>query len=76
MYEVPEEIASAVRDKEQQDEIQFADLSRRNIALAPIKTNADGGMHPIFVEAVKKNQIGVRRRNDASWPRRRPEQFR
>ena len=38
---------------------QFADLSRRNIAAAPIKTNADGGMHPVFVEAVKKNQIGV-----------------
>src|SRR6185436_683937 len=29
------------------------------IPLAPIKTNADGGMHPVFVEAVKKNQIGV-----------------
>ena len=59
VYEVPEEIASAVRDKERTDEIQFADLSRRNIAMAPVKTNADGGMHPIFVEAVKKNQIGV-----------------
>jgi hypothetical protein len=58
-YAVPEEIASLVRDKERSDELQFADLSRRNIATAPIKTNADGGMHPVFVEAVKKNQIGV-----------------
>ena len=58
-YVVPEEIASLVRDKEHKDELQFADLSRRNIATAPIKTNADGGMHPVFVEAVKKNQIGV-----------------
>ena len=58
-YVVPEEIASLVRDKERKDELQFADLSRRNIATAPIKTNADGGMHPVFVEAVKKNQIGV-----------------
>jgi murein L,D-transpeptidase YafK len=58
-YVVPEEIANLVRDKERTDEIQFADLSRRNIATAPIKTNADGGMHPVFVEAVKKNQIGV-----------------
>ena len=58
-YEVPEEIASLVRDKEQRDEQQFADLSRRNIPVAPIKTNADGGMHPVFVEAVKKNQLGV-----------------
>jgi len=58
-YQVPEEIASLVRDKERQDEIQFADLSRRNAPVAPIKTNADGGMHPVFVEALKKNQIGV-----------------
>ncbi len=58
-YEVPEEIASLVRDKERQDEQQFADLSRRNIPVAPIKTNADGGMHPVFMEAVKKNQLGV-----------------
>jgi murein L,D-transpeptidase YafK len=58
-YEVSSEIASLVRDKERRDDIQFADLSRRNIALAPIKTGADGGMHPVFVEAVKKNQIGV-----------------
>ena len=56
---MPEEIASLVRDKERKDEQQFADLSRRNIPVAPIKTNADGGMHPVFVEAVKKNQIGV-----------------
>jgi hypothetical protein len=58
-YEVPEEIASLVRNKERTDDLQFADLSRRNVPLAPIKTNADGGMHPVFVEAVKKNQIGV-----------------
>jgi len=58
-YEVQEEIASLVRDKERTDDLQFADLSRRNVPLAPIKTNADGGMHPVFVEAVKKNQIGV-----------------
>jgi murein L,D-transpeptidase YafK len=58
-YEVPQEIASLVRDKERQDEQQFADLSRRNTPVAPIKTFADGGMHPVFMEAVKKNQLGV-----------------
>jgi murein L,D-transpeptidase YafK len=58
-FEVPEEIASLVRDKEHQDELQFADLSRRNVPVVPVKTNADGGMHPVFMEAVKKNQIGV-----------------
>src|SRR6476660_2130347 len=58
-YEVPEEIASLVRDKERQDEQKFADLSRRNTPVAPIKTYADGGMHPVFVEAVKQNHLGV-----------------
>jgi hypothetical protein len=58
-FQVPEEIASLVKDKERQDDTQIAELSRRNIAMAPIKTGADGGMHPVFVEAVKKNQIGV-----------------
>ena len=38
---------------------RFAELVRRNVAAAPIKTNADGGMHPVFVAAVKRNQIGV-----------------
>jgi murein L,D-transpeptidase YafK len=58
-YQVSEEIASLVKDKERKDDHQFAELTRRNIALAPVKTNTDGGMHPVFVEAVKKNQIGV-----------------
>ena len=58
-FQVPEEIASLVKDKEQKDDVEFAELSRRNIAMAPIKTGADGGMHPVFVEAVKKNQLGV-----------------
>ena len=48
-----------MQDKQRKDEIQIAELSRRNTPVAPIKTNADGGMHPVFVEAVKKNQIGV-----------------
>ena len=59
VYQVSEEIASLVRERERQDEIQFADLSRRNVTVAPIKTNADGGMHPVFIAAVKKNQLGV-----------------
>jgi murein L,D-transpeptidase YafK len=58
-YEVDAEIAAAVQQKEQRDDARFAELARRNVATAPIKTNADGGMHPVFVAAVKRNQIGV-----------------
>jgi murein L,D-transpeptidase YafK len=59
VFEVNSEIASAVQDKQQEDEVQTAALIRRGSPTAPIKTNADGGMHPVFVDAVKRNQIGV-----------------
>ena len=58
-YEVDAEIATAVQEKERRDDAKYAELARRNVATAPIKTNADGGMHPVFVAAVKRNQIGV-----------------
>ncbi|MGH6737811.1 MAG: L,D-transpeptidase family protein, partial [Bradyrhizobium sp.] len=58
-YRVPEEIASLVKEKEQKDDQQFAELTRRNVATAPVKTYADGGMNEVFMEAVRKNQIGV-----------------
>jgi murein L,D-transpeptidase YafK len=58
-FQVPEEIATAVKDKERQDDAQFAELSRHGIPTAPIKTYADGGMNKVFVAAVKNNQIGV-----------------
>jgi murein L,D-transpeptidase YafK len=58
-FQVPEEIASAVKEKEQNDDVQVAELVRRGTPTAPVKTYADGGMNPIFVAAVKRNQIGV-----------------
>jgi murein L,D-transpeptidase YafK len=59
-FEVPEEIASAVREKQRQDNIQVAELSRRGTPVAPVRTNADGGMHPVFIAAVKRNEVGVK----------------
>ena len=58
-YEVAQDVADAVQQKQRQDEYQTADLIRRGTPLAPIRTNADGGMHPVFVAAVKRNEIGV-----------------
>jgi murein L,D-transpeptidase YafK len=59
-YQVPEEIVAAVREKEQNDNTQTAQLIRRGTPVVPVRTNADGGMHPVFVAAVKRNEIGVR----------------
>jgi hypothetical protein len=59
VFEVPDDIANAVAEKQRKDEVQTAELIRRGAPVAPIRTNADGGMHPVFVAAVKRNQIGV-----------------
>jgi murein L,D-transpeptidase YafK len=58
-FQMPEEIASAVNDKQRKDEHQTAELIRRGTPSAPIKTYADGGMNKVFVTAVRNNQIGV-----------------
>jgi hypothetical protein len=58
-FQVPDEIASGVNDKQRKDEHQTAELIRRGTPTAPIKTYADGGMNKVFVAAVKNNQIGV-----------------
>jgi murein L,D-transpeptidase YafK len=58
-YGIPEDIADLVREKQHNDEVQTAELIRRGSPSAPVRTNADGGMHAVFVSAVKRNQIGV-----------------
>jgi len=49
VYDVPKEIAEAVRDKERQDHIEYADLVSRNIAVAESHRGVDGGMNPVFL---------------------------
>jgi murein L,D-transpeptidase YafK len=52
-YEVPEPLARAVTAKRQSDDQQIAELVSAGIEVAPIRTNADGGMHPVFVAKMK-----------------------
>src|SRR5204862_5482843 len=56
VYEVPAEVAAAVKDKQRQDDAQISSLSLRTIA-APIKTGRDGGMHPMFLAKLKPQEI-------------------
>lgn len=56
VFEVPQDIATAVQDKQRRDEVQTADLIGRGTPVAPVKTYADGGMHPVFVNALKGGQ--------------------
>ena len=56
-YQVPEQIASAVAAKQRSDDAQFAALSTSS-PVAPVKTGADGGMHPIFLAKLKERETG------------------
>ncbi|MGE3149506.1 MAG: L,D-transpeptidase family protein [Pseudorhodoplanes sp.] len=57
-FEVPAEIAEAVNEKQRKDDIEIAELTRRNTPVAPVRANTDGGMNPVFLAALNsaKNQ--------------------
>jgi len=48
VYEVPAEVADAVRDKQRQDDIKIAELISRGTPTARSRAGVDGGMHPVF----------------------------
>jgi murein L,D-transpeptidase YafK len=58
VFATPDDVVAAVRDKQRVDDVKIAQLSNRT-PIAPVRTGADGGMHPVFVAAVKRNEIGV-----------------
>jgi murein L,D-transpeptidase YafK len=60
VFEVPAEIAEGVNEKQRKDEIEIAELTRRNIAMAPIRTGTDGGMNPVFLAALNAKGQEVR----------------
>jgi murein L,D-transpeptidase YafK len=49
VYEVPKEIASLVKEKEEKDGAEYAELVASNIALAPSHKGVDGGMNNVFL---------------------------
>src|SRR5439155_4319193 len=52
-YTVPQEIASAVRDKERRDDNQLAQLVARGGPTAATSTGGQGGMNATFLAAVR-----------------------
>ena len=47
-YEVPADIIAAVREKQERDAIQIAELANHT-PVAPIKTGSDGGMNSVYL---------------------------
>jgi murein L,D-transpeptidase YafK len=52
-YDIPAEIASAVRAKRQKDERDFALLESRNVPVQPVRTGRDGGTNPVFASRLQ-----------------------
>jgi murein L,D-transpeptidase YafK len=54
-YDIPGDIAAAVREKRQKDEREFAALAARGIPVEPVITGRDGGTNPVFAAKFQQN---------------------
>ena len=62
-YVIPDEVADAVREKQQQDEAETAKLIAKGTPVARINTGIDGGMNKVFAAKLPGRQHRpVRRR--------------
>jgi murein L,D-transpeptidase YafK len=48
-FEVPQEIAGPAIEKQRNDDYQLAQLTKENVATAPVVMGTDGGMNRVFV---------------------------
>ena len=58
-YVIPDEVASAVREKEQADEAETAKLISKGTPVARLNTGIDGGMNRIFAAALPNGNTGL-----------------
>jgi murein L,D-transpeptidase YafK len=58
-YVVPDEIADAVRQKEQEDQAEIAKLIARGTPVARMNTGIDGGMNKVFASKLPDGNTGL-----------------
>ena len=58
-YVIPDEVADAVREKQQQDEAETAKLIARGTPVARINTGIDGGMNRVFAARIPDGSTGL-----------------
>ena len=58
-YQVPEDVAEAVRDKQRQDELKTAQLVTRGTPVARSRAGIDGGMHPVFASKLPDGDAAI-----------------
>src|SRR4051794_24665111 len=59
VYVIPEEIADAVREKQQQDTAETAKLIAKGTPLARLNTGIDGGMNKVFAAKLPGGETGL-----------------
>ncbi|WP_051380635.1 murein L,D-transpeptidase family protein [Bradyrhizobium sp. WSM1743] len=58
-YVIPEDIASAVREKHAKDEAEYARLVAKGTPVARMNTGIDGGMNKIFAAKIPEGSTGL-----------------
>lgn len=58
-YVVPDEVAEAVREKQEADQAQFDKLVSRGTPVAQMNTGIDGGMHKVFAAKLPNGNTGL-----------------
>ncbi|HEX9211044.1 MAG TPA: murein L,D-transpeptidase family protein [Bradyrhizobium sp.] len=58
-YVIPEDVASAVREKQARDEAEYAKLVSKGTPVARMNTGIDGGMNKIFAAKIPEGSTGL-----------------
>jgi murein L,D-transpeptidase YafK len=58
-YVIPDEVADAVREKQQQDQVETARLTAKGIPVARLNTGIDGGMNKVFASKLQDGSTGL-----------------
>lgn len=58
-YVIPEDIASAVREKDQRDQAEYNKLVAKGTPIARMNTGIDGGMNKIFAAKIPEGSTGL-----------------
>ena len=59
VYAIPEDIADAVREKQQQEQVETSKLVSRGTPVARMNTGIDGGMHRVFAAKLPEASTGL-----------------
>ena len=59
VYAIPDEIAQAVREKQEADQAEYDKLVAKGTPVAQLNTGIDGGMHRVFAARVPNGNTGL-----------------